>query len=921
MPPSFLSRVMEAFAPQTRSHHEALREAWTSLRRIYEEAAAEKRALGAEHVNTTPIPQLLETIVRIVSEEALETDMATGPCLEYMLEHSILEDLVTFAKLDLPKGMRVAVLRAHSQLISNVHTHLLPEVGVRVPLQKLIAICHGDPSDNANRLPELKMELIRLIHTIFKRLMSNAALIELFFQPQTPIPIEINNIKGEKNTVSAESQFHLFSILFTYMNMLGSPGRMAREAILYGLRLMDIHSKMLDFILNPSDLCNIIAIRLSFIFNLLIPTFSNQISITDQILLTAHPSAYEAARRATNKRAASMVALFGRKLLETSVVVEEFFKFWEFVNEISATGYKELNNYLIERLISQFLPWISAGIQSDSDDTAVITTEYLTDMIRMLSDPSLLKAILFTLFSKMERRGERSDKKQASNWLREILIDRIESPNDRLCIANLRLLGAILDTYDQYALHHLVFREFETEHLEGLKESPRDLQEIRDLIERALEIIPCAEEVIQKQEASTTEIPKSNNQNAGSTLLANEENIHYESYINDAQERHQFAMLACARWTRPFEPVNSATTRCKGTDTSLLRALFRQTEFMMTNSLERNLALTSVLSKLAGLPDSRIDILIFGAKATDNITKQQRCLLDILRKISHKCQVEASSVEYFETRVAFARRKGFTTSSIVSASNSMSSSPNPSEKIASPDSNSPSPIHIVSPSLSSPNSTFHEKILTSLPSPSSIHSLSRREDDLEVLRKAKVTWITNFCNAYVVLQEFCKELAAIVLVKYMSPLIANAQLVNITSSTSISNTSPNSEHKFSEADGCDALRSLKLEDSENEDEDEDEAVANAIRESKCQSQAKIQYTDDDGKTLSRRLSLKRLSFDASLLRASHASITSIPWASQLTSFLEDIRHENTVEKDTGNIESADKQSSSHEMDPMLLGIF
>lgn len=53
----------------------------------------------------TPIPCSLQNIVKLIQAEEVEHQRAsgsleTGPCLEYLLQKRVLEELVEFAKVD-----------------------------------------------------------------------------------------------------------------------------------------------------------------------------------------------------------------------------------------------------------------------------------------------------------------------------------------------------------------------------------------------------------------------------------------------------------------------------------------------------------------------------------------------------------------------------------------------------------------------------------------------------------------------------------------------------------------------------------------------------------------------------------------------------------------------------------------------------
>lgn len=56
-------------------------------------------------VDLTPIPCSLQNIVKLIQAEEVEHhrtsgSLETGPCLEYLLQKRVLEELVEFAKVD-----------------------------------------------------------------------------------------------------------------------------------------------------------------------------------------------------------------------------------------------------------------------------------------------------------------------------------------------------------------------------------------------------------------------------------------------------------------------------------------------------------------------------------------------------------------------------------------------------------------------------------------------------------------------------------------------------------------------------------------------------------------------------------------------------------------------------------------------------
>ncbi|RVE68738.1 hypothetical protein OJAV_G00094630 [Oryzias javanicus] len=110
---------------------------WKSVTNYYIETTDDNRPVGQ-----TDIPwrlrQMLDILVYEEKQQAVE-DM--GPCLEYLLQHKLLETLSTLAKAQYPPGMLQQVLIFFSKLLSQMQKPLLQLLNVYRPVQKLIRLC------------------------------------------------------------------------------------------------------------------------------------------------------------------------------------------------------------------------------------------------------------------------------------------------------------------------------------------------------------------------------------------------------------------------------------------------------------------------------------------------------------------------------------------------------------------------------------------------------------------------------------------------------------------------------------------------------------------------------------------------------------------------------------------------------------
>ncbi|TKC53553.1 hypothetical protein EI555_015502, partial [Monodon monoceros] len=110
---------------------------WKAITHYYIETSDDKAP-----VTDTNIPSHLEQMLVILIQEESEREFGeTGPCMEYLLHHKILETLYTLGKADCPPGMKQQVLVFYTKLLGKIRQPLLPHINVHRPVQKLIRLC------------------------------------------------------------------------------------------------------------------------------------------------------------------------------------------------------------------------------------------------------------------------------------------------------------------------------------------------------------------------------------------------------------------------------------------------------------------------------------------------------------------------------------------------------------------------------------------------------------------------------------------------------------------------------------------------------------------------------------------------------------------------------------------------------------
>ena len=169
----------------------------------------------------------LEQLLRyVVEEDAAARKPAGGgggggavlmrtPCLEYVVEARVPEEVVRWAQADRPPGVRHAVLSFFTTLIGAVRQPLLPDQAVRGALAQLVASCArlrllDDPDQHGTHLA-----LAELLVAVVRRLVEQPELLPLFFQAGRTRP-----------------SFAVFTTLLEYVDCRGRLGLTAREGVL-----------------------------------------------------------------------------------------------------------------------------------------------------------------------------------------------------------------------------------------------------------------------------------------------------------------------------------------------------------------------------------------------------------------------------------------------------------------------------------------------------------------------------------------------------------------------------------------------------------------------------------------------------------------------------------------------------------------
>ncbi|XP_043568742.1 protein FAM160B1 [Chiloscyllium plagiosum] len=188
---NILQQAVEALAPSLPLQEDFVFH-WKAITHYYIDTSDDKAP-----VTDTNIPSHLDQMLEILVQEEHERESGeTGPCMEYLLHHKILETLYTLGKADCPPGMKQQVLIFYTKLLGRIKQPLLPHINVHRPVQKLIRLCGevlAAPTEN---------EEIQFLCIVCAKLKQDPYLVNFFLESKSPRATGVANPQKTEVAIS-----------------------------------------------------------------------------------------------------------------------------------------------------------------------------------------------------------------------------------------------------------------------------------------------------------------------------------------------------------------------------------------------------------------------------------------------------------------------------------------------------------------------------------------------------------------------------------------------------------------------------------------------------------------------------------------------------------------------------------------------
>ncbi|XP_062817267.1 FHF complex subunit HOOK-interacting protein 2B isoform X2 [Anolis carolinensis] len=546
---------------------------WKGLTHYYLEATDESKP-----ARETDIPWHLKQMLDILVFEEKQQASAgeTGPCLEFLLQHKVLETLGTLGRAEYPPGMRAQVLLFFSRLLGQMQCPLLHYLNVHRPVQRLLQLGSDslgpDPEKEAMQLVAVLCAKIRQDPSLLPCVLEDNGVAEpCHLQPsvaeadlgspkegasgappaepssfaQNLVASLVSLCKSQKRRIALKAQENLLLLSSADHPTAGlALTRDGRLSALVTDQLLALHSALPDA-LSPANIAPFQPVSWrcqsspaeeenAFPGQADLEAFLGWLDLCDCLVKEAHPVVADAVREA---------------------VVQRLF---------------------VGRLQPQLLQMDERGL--------LLTTALLTLLVRQVRAPALLREL--TVFLLGGEEDPETQQQQHQSLLRSQLIGRCNHLSDEISMGTLRLFEELLRLPEPLVLQTLVLGS-----LEGRGYVLRSLPGQEEPVAREPEP-PCEDGLflcLVPSEAKT------------STYL---EEAGYDTYVHDASLLFKECSANAARWNWPRapRPLESCPEGPGFYEGDFLKVLLDRLARILDQPYAVNLQVTSVISRLALFP-------------------------------------------------------------------------------------------------------------------------------------------------------------------------------------------------------------------------------------------------------------------------------------------------------------------------------
>ncbi|CAM5127167.1 unnamed protein product [Natator depressus] len=692
---AFLQRAVETQEPSI-DLLEAFTEHWKGLTHYYLETTDENTP-----VKETDIPWRLKQMLDIlVYEEKQHPAGETGPCLEYLLQHKILETLSTLGKAEYPPGMRQQVFLFFSRVLGQVQHPLLHYLNVHRPVQKLLQF-GSDALGSASEKEEVQFAAV-----LCAKIKQDPALLTYILEgknlltgsPQgdagssqeeslatngaltaSPEPDRESSVGDApcaslagkpQNSVSSSSPLRKENNLITSLINLckSQKSRVALKAQENLLLLMSVAQQAAaTYLVQNSALCCLVTDHLCDLYNA-VPTSADPADILS----------LERVSWRLQNNSADEASFPGKGSLDA------FFSWLDYCDHLMREVHPVVADAVTEAIGEKLFQGILQPQLLQMSELGILTsTAMLTAMVRQISAPVLLRELVTFLLG-TERQPEAITDSAQQHLLRSQLIEHCNHLSDEISLTTLRLFEELLRKPHEHIVYSLVLRNLE-ERSYILRSQPgqeeRSTHE-QDHCEDTLELeedpyftdeFPgIGFRTCKKPMPSSPRGPARPNEKTDVNeivlsflgLVPDEaktssylEEAGYDTYVHDALRLFQECSANISSWhwpqaPKPLEPCDPQAAFYEG---HFLKVLFDRMTRILDQPYGLNLQMTSVLSRLALFPHPHLHEYLLDPYL--NLAPGCRTLFSVLIRVIGDLMQRIQRVSQFSAKLLLVRRQ------------------------------------------------------------------------------------------------------------------------------------------------------------------------------------------------------------------------------------------------------------------------
>nr|XP_002121536.1 protein FAM160B1 [Ciona intestinalis] len=661
---TILQQAVDALAPDAPLHEDFVYH-WKSVTNFYIENTDDKTP-----VTDSNIPSHLKQMLQILVQEENEREAGdTGPCMEYLLQHKILETLYTLGKADCPPGMKQQVLIFFKHLLGKIRQPLLPHINVHRPVSHLVRVC-GEV-----QAAPTETEEISFLCTVCARLKHEPHLLHFFLRnnandsSNNTQHMKTNPASNEQkqNAEPAHSQQlkrESYDLVDSLLNLSRSEdSRVAVKACEGLLLLVSMpHEAAVSATVKDTALCPLLNSRLTGLFTSL-PTSldpSDIDCVNAKWGLDTHNYTYGDIRNFNGKRA-----------------LVSFLSWFDYCDQLIIEAYQGCSDYIAQSIVENFFQKTLLGPLLQADERAALTTSsVLTKLFTMVRSPPLMREMIkFVVFN---------DEQDGSKHLLPRLLERCDHFSDEISVVTLRLFEAIIGKRAPEALDWLVLRFLKDKSYHANNPGNIVVQTDSDDLEWDLE--PGLDEgtptTKSRQHRSNSDIvadngveannPKTQVQRAVNCFLAsipdsakstqvNDDDSGYDGYLREAHRMYKDVCLNCRGFNWPklsdnkLEPAERCEAVTNYDEGPFLRMLLNKLSKVLSQQYSVNLVVTSIASRLCLMPHPLMHELFINPLT--QLRPQARSMYTVVQMVVEQILHRMNHIPNFKNRLIVARRK------------------------------------------------------------------------------------------------------------------------------------------------------------------------------------------------------------------------------------------------------------------------